>query len=143
MISPGGLRLIKGFESFSPIPYVCSGGYLTVLWGHVIKKGEIFDHPYTEEEGEPIFLKDISVTERAISRLIRVPLSQNQEDSLTSWVYNLGGGALQRSTLRAVINRQEYDEAPAEILKWIYAGGRKLRGLVIRRIIEARLFASP
>jgi len=142
MISPGGLRLIKGFESFSPIPYVCSGGYLTVLWGHVIKKGEIFDHPYTEDEGEPILLYDISVAERAISRLIHVPLSQNQWDSLGSWVYNLGSGALQASTLRQVINREEFDEVPSQIRRWIYAGGRKLKGLIARREIEARLFAQ-
>ena len=141
MISPGGLRLIKGFESFSPIPYVCSGGYLTVLWGHVIKKGEIFDHPYTEDEGEPILLYDISVAERAISRLIHVSLNQNQTDSLGSWVYNLGSGALQASTLRQVINREEFDEAPDQIRRWIFAGGRKLRGLITRREIEARLFA--
>jgi len=142
MISPNGIRLIKSFESFSPIPYICPAGYSTILWGHVIKSGEVFDHPYTEEEGEPILLKDISVAERANSRLIRVPLTQNMEDSLISFTFNLGSGALQASTLRQVINRQEYEEAPAQIRRWIYAGGRRLSGLIKRRYIEARLFAT-
>jgi lysozyme len=141
MISPGGLSLIRSFESFSPTFYVCAGGYKSIAYGHVVKPGEVFNLPLSPENGEIILLKDVGVAERAISRLIHVPLSQNQWDSLTSWTFNLGSGSLERSTLRAVINRQEYDEAPDQIKKWIYAGGRKLRGLVIRREIEARLFA--
>jgi len=141
MISPAGLRLIRLFESFSAMPYICAGGYKSILYGHVIKPGEVFDLPASLEIGEIILLQDVSVAERAISRLIRVPLTQNMEDSLLSWTFNLGSGALQASTLRAVINRMEYDEAPDQIRRWIYAGGRKLRGLIKRREIEARLFS--
>ena len=141
MISPVGLRLIRLFESFSPVPYICPAGYPTILYGHVIKPGEVFDLPASLEIGEIILLKDVGVSERAISRLIRVPITQNMEDSLLSWTFNLGSGALQASTLRAVINRQEYDEAPDQIRRWIYAGGRRLNGLIKRREIEARLFS--
>ena len=141
MISPVGLRLIRLFESFSPVPYICPAGYPTILYGHVIKPGEVFDLPLSPESGEIILLQDISIAERAISRLIRVPITQNMEDSLLSWTFNLGSGALQASTLRAVINRQEYDEAPDQIRRWIYAGGRRLNGLIKRREIEARLFS--
>jgi len=141
MISNNGLRLIRAFESFSPIPYVCPAGYKTLGYGHVVKPTEVFDLPLSPESGKIILLKDVGVSERAISRLIRVPLSQNQWDALTSWTFNLGSGALQSSTLRSVINRQEYDEAPDQIRRWIYAGGRRLNGLIKRREIEARLFA--
>lgn len=141
MISATGLRLIKGFEGFRSSPYYCSAGILTIGIGHAILPGESIPNPITEEEAESILQKDLIKTEKAIYRLIKSPLSENQFSSLASWTFNLGAGALQRSTLRAMINRQEYDEAPDQILKWIYAGGRKLRGLVVRRIIEARLFA--
>ena len=142
MISSAGLRLIRSFESFSPLPYLCPAGYKTLGWGHVVKPGELFDLPLSQENAETLLLKDVGYTERAISRLIRVPLKQEMFDSLGSWVYNLGSGALQRSTLRIVLNRGEYVEAPNEIRRWIFVGARKIKGLIYRREIEARLFES-
>jgi len=141
MISPAGLRLIRLFESFSPTLYRDMAGLWTVGWGHLVKPGEVFDLPLSPENGEIVLLRDVSVAERAISRLIRVPLNQNMFDSLTSWTFNLGSGALQASMLRQVINRGDLDEAPAQIRRWVYAGGRKLKGLIRRREVEARLFA--
>jgi lysozyme len=58
-----------------------------------------------------------------------------------SFTYNLGSGALQRSTLRRVINRQNHHNVPAQLMRWVWAGGRKLRGLVRRREAEALLYA--
>lgn len=142
MISTAGLSLIRSFESFSATIYICPAGFPTVGFGHVVKPTEMFDLPLSPENGEAILLRDVSVAERAISRLIRVPLNQEMLDSLGSWVYNLGSGALQASTLRSKINRREYDEAPNEIRRWVFAGGKKLKGLVCRREIEARLFES-
>jgi lysozyme len=47
--------------------------------------------------------------------------------------------ALQRSTLRRKVNREEHGAAPAEIRRWVGAGGRKLKGLARRREAEAAL----
>ncbi len=55
-------------------------------------------------------------------------------------IINLGSGALQRSTLRRKVNRQEHADVPAEFVKWVYADGRKLPGLVKRRRCEAMLY---
>ena len=54
--------------------------------------------------------------------------------------YNLGGGALQRSTLRRKINREEHAEVPEQFMRWVCAGGRKLKGLVRRREAEGELY---
>jgi lysozyme len=56
--------------------------------------------------------------------------------------YNLGAGALQRSTLRAKVNRQEHAQAPNEFMRWVYANGKKVAGLIKRRRIEADLYES-
>jgi len=77
-----------------------------------------------------------------VLRLITVPLNHGQFDALVSFVFNVGGGALQRSTLRSRVNRDEHGEVPAEFMKWIWAGGRKLKGLVRRREAEAALYAG-
>lgn len=142
MISEKGLDLIKGFETFSPVVYICPAGYPTVAFGHVVLSWESFPDPVTEEEGEKILLKDVTKAERAIFRLIHVSITTNEFDALTSWTFNLGGGALQRSTVRMKLNRGEYDEVPDEMRRWTRANGRVLRGLVRRRELEASIFSS-
>ena len=57
-----------------------------------------------------------------------------------SFTFNLGSGALQRSTLRRKVNREEHADVPAELMKWVWAGGRKLKGLVKRRAAEINIY---
>lgn len=85
---------------------------------------------------------DVAVAERAVLRLISVPVTQGQFDALVSFIFNLGAGALQRSTLRPKVNREEHADVPAELGKWVWAGGRKLRGLISRRSAESRLYSA-
>ena len=40
------------------------------------------------------------------------------------------------------VNREEHALVPAEFMKWVWAGGRKLQGLIGRRGAEARLCAA-
>ena len=141
-ISDEGLALIKRFEGFSADVYVCSGGKKTVGYGHVILESEKITIPLPKDEAEELLREDCRIAEAAVLRQIRVPLSQNQFDALTSWVFNLGEGSLQASTLRRVINRGSHSEAPREIRRWVYAGGRKLAGLARRREAEAALYAG-
>ena len=75
-------------------------------------------------------------------RLIDVPLTDGQFDALLSFTFNLGAGALQRSTLRRNVNRESHTEVPAEFMRWVWAGGRKLKRLIRRREAEAPLYAS-
>ena len=86
-------------------------------------------------------LNGTAVAERAVLRLISVPLTQGQFDALVSFTFNLGAGALQRSTLRRTVNREEHADVPAELMKWVWAGGRKLKGLVKRRKAEGLLYS--
>lgn len=141
-ITQEGIDLIKHYEGFSPVVYVCPAGYPTVGYGHLVRGGEDFSAGVTEEQAEQLLIKDVGSAERAVLRLVRVPLSDGQFDALVSFTYNLGAGALQRSTLRTKLNRGEYDVAAVELLRWVYAGGRKLKGLVRRRRAELALFRS-
>ena len=62
---------------------------------------------------------------------------------LCSWKYNLGTGALQRSSLRRLyINEGRYEEAANEMLRWVFCNGKRLRGLVLRRTDERALFLA-
>jgi lysozyme len=140
-IIQAGLDLIKSFEGFSPTVYLCAAGYPTIGYGHVVRKGESFT-VISEDDAENILAKDVETAEKSVLRLISVPLSDAQFASLVSFVFNLGSGALQRSTLRSKINRGEYIDASDEFRKWVWGGGRKLKGLVRRREAERQLFLS-
>ncbi len=140
--SEDGLRLIRRFEGFSAVPYLCPAGYLTVGYGHVVKNPDAFRQPITEDEATEILMVDVETAECAVLRLISVPLTDGQFDALVSFTFNLGAGALQRSTLRRKINSEEHEDAAAEFLRWVWASGRKLNGLIRRRQAEAALYRS-
>ena len=141
MVSQRELELIKSFESFEPVRYICPAGYPTIGYGHVILDREDLQK-VTETEAETLLLGDVAIAERSVCHLIKVPLEDCQFSALTSFTFNLGGGALQRSTLRQKVNRGEHGEVPDEFRKWVYAGGRKLKGLVRRREVEATLYSE-
>jgi lysozyme len=136
-----GIELIKVFEGFSTKPYLCAAGYLTIGYGHKVLKTEDFIE-ITKEQAEEILIKDLRLAESSVARLIIVPITENMFSALVSFVFNLGQGALQGSTLRRMINRRDYIHAAYEFPKWIYAAGVKLPGLLRRRYAEQLLFLS-
>ncbi len=141
-ITKEGLRLIKEFEGFEPEIYLDAAGLPTIGYGHLIREGEhkMFENGISESAAGALLAKDVWSAERSVLRLIKVPLTDGQFDALVSFTFNLGGGALQRSTLRRKVNREEHAEVPYEFMRWIWAGGRKLRGLRRRRSAEAELY---
>ena len=143
-VTDDGLALIKRFEGFAPEVYVCPGGWPTIGYGHVVRDDERirFMDGIDEAIGEELLRRDVAAAERAVLRLIRVPLEDGRFDALSSFAFNLGAGALQRSTLRRKVNREEHGAVPGEFRRWVWAGGRKLAGLVRRREAEAALYAG-
>ncbi len=140
-ISANGIALIKQFEGFSSKIYLDRAGLETIGYGHLISPHEksSFKNGISEAKAETLLQQDLLVAENAVILLIKVLLSNNQFDALVSFTFNLGVGVLQRSTLRCKINREEHDQVPAEFLRWIYADGKKLSGLIKLRKAEAQL----
>lgn len=141
-ITDEGLEIIMHHEGFVPEVYLCPAAIPTIGYGHVVLPHENFDEGITKEQGMEILRNDVEIAERAVARLIKVPLEDEQFDALVSFTFNLGSGSLQTSTLRQKVNRQEHDLAPDQFRRWVYAGGRKLKGLVRRREDEALWYAS-
>ena len=135
--------LIKEFEGLSLKPYKCPGGYNTIGYGHVIKnttEDALFKNGIDASEAETLLLNDMNIANQALIRLVSVPLNSHQRAALVSFVFNVGSGAFQASTLRQKLNRGEYNPAAEQFLKWIHGGGRQLPGLVRRRHAERELF---
>lgn len=148
-ISARGLRLIADFEGLRLDSYPDPGsgdepwtiGYGTTIYpdGRKVKKGDTC----TQEQALEYLRYDAKKFTDAVNRAVRVPVNQNQFDALVSFTYNLGEGALSRSTLLTKLNSHDYRSAADEFGKWIYAGGRILGGLVRRRSAERDLFLTP
>jgi lysozyme len=140
-INKAGLELIKHFEGYYAKPYICPAGYLTVGYGHLVTKKEKGTLLFlTEQESSDLLGQDLVRYEKSVEKLLKMGVNENQFSALVSFAYNLGSGSLRSSTLLRKINRNEY--AADEFRKWIYGGGRILKGLIRRREAERSLFLS-
>jgi GH24 family phage-related lysozyme (muramidase) len=94
------------------------------------------------EECDQAFLEDMGTFERAVRKLVKVPLEPWQFDALVSFCYNCGEGNLAKSTLLKKVNAGDFEDAALEFQKWNKGGGKVLPGLVRRRASEALLFQN-
>lgn len=135
-----GIRLITTFEGLSLKPYLCPAGVWTIGYGHTGPMVNKDTPNITIEEAEAILQHDLHRFESSVLRLITRPLTDGQFDALVSFTFNLGAGALQRSTLRQKCNRREDEGAAAEFLKWNKIGGNAVKGLTKRRLAESGIY---
>lgn len=131
-------ELVRKVEGLSLKPYVCPAGYWTIGYGHLCRA----DTPeITLAQAEVLLEKDLAIARFNTQRLCP-NLSGRRLDAITDFDFNLGAGRLRASTLRRRIRDGEMDAVPFELRKWIFGGGRKLHGLVIRRELEVALWNS-
>jgi GH24 family phage-related lysozyme (muramidase) len=137
-ISDSGLALIRNFEGYFPFPYRDPIGIWTVGYGHVILPHEQFESALLPEDANHLLRSDTRIASKGVNSAVRIPLKQHQADALISFTFNVGTGSLQRSTLLKKVNARQ--PAAQEFHKWVYAGGIKLRGLVLRRQAESLMY---
>lgn len=127
-------------------PYHDPVGYPTIGYGHLLSRVRweaLSKYPaITKAEASQLLLVDLNKAARGVSRLIRVPLSDEQFAALIDFSFNVGTGNLEISTLRRLLNRQEYAAAAEQFSRWVFAAGVKLPGLVRRRAAERALFLA-
>lgn len=146
-LSQKGLELIKQFEGLSLTPYVCAGGINTIGYGNTYytngKKVTLKDKPLTLQQADELLKFSLTTYEKAVDSFCRDDISQGNFDALVSFAYNLGTGALQKSTLIKKVNANPKDVTIAdEFMKWNKANGTVLKGLTRRRQAEANLYFS-
>jgi lysozyme len=146
-ITRQGIALIEMFEGVELKPYKDPAGHMTVGFGHKIEKGEPIPDEISMETAYALLEQDLKDTLDAVSEMITVPVSDNQFTALVCFAFNLGPGALKRSTLLRKLNEGDYRGAAAQFSKWTKAGPKgskyELKGLVKRRAAEELVFRSP
>jgi lysozyme len=141
-VNASGIELITRYEGFRPNWYLDIVGVRTIGYGHTGPISPTFQPPLTQSQAIELLFSDLERFERGVSLLIVASLTGNQFAALVLFTYNLGLGALQRSTLRMRLNRGDY-KVGNEFLKYCMAGGKKIPGLLRRRGEEAQLFMRP
>ena len=135
------VELCKRFEGLYLKPYLCPAGVPTIGYGTTI-------YP----SGIRVTLKDSAITkeyatELLVWRLLKVDmpavlklcpeLKGEPLGAIVDFTYNLGSGNLAASTLRKCINKNDWEGAKIQLMRWNKAGGKVLAGLTKRRAAEA------
>ena len=138
IISKNGLDLIKQFESLQLKAYKCSANVWTIGYGHTknVKEGDRI----SQDQANCFLMQDLYSVERAIVRLVKVKLNQNQFDALCSLIFNIGISAFNKSTLLAKLNKDDYVGAAEQFRRWNKVNNVVMAGLVRRRQAEEDLF---
>ena len=140
--SSDGLNLIKRFEGYSAIPYKDIAGRMTIGYGHLIKSGEVFG-AVSNLDATNLLATDVEWAEEVVNKSVTVDINQCQFDALVDFVYNLGSGNFQKSTMLGYINSGEsMDKITAQMISWDRAGGVVSQGLLNRREAEAKLYST-
>ncbi len=137
-------NLVRRFEGFSSHPYRCPAGYWTIGYGH---RCSATQGAVTVQQAEAWLFEDLSAVFSHVVRLIPdIEVYPYRAAALISWTFNLGHGALARSTMRKKLLKGDIDAAVKELRRWdkITVNGRKntLHGLTRRREAEAELLAK-
>lgn len=139
-MSDKGLALTEQFEGLSLTAYRDVVGVWTNGYGNT--HGVVPGSTITLAQAVSDLRNNIASAENLVNKVVIVSLTQNQFDALVDFVFNLGGGAFQSSTLLRKLNNGDYAGAALEFLKWNHAGGKVVDGLTRRRLAEQQLFNS-
>lgn len=134
----------KPFQSYKD-----TGGVWTIGYGHTGKEVGP-NQKITKEKAIELFKKDIAWAEGYVNDAVKVKLTQNQFDALTSFVYNVGPGKVDgkppgflSSTALKRLNAGDYNGAAEALTWWNKVGSKVIPGLVNRRKAEKELFLTP
>ena len=144
VVASGVAPFTAGFEGERLAPYQDSAGVWTIGIGST-RDGN--GHPVsastpsiTHAQALALLSRDMRSAIQVVERDVHVPLTVWEEEALADFVYNVGQGNFDHSTLLKKLNAGDYGGAANEFEKWDLAGGKVLAGLVRRRAAEKALF---
>lgn len=136
--------LARRFEGLYLRPYLCPAGVPTIGYGATYYEDgtrvALTDPPITRDRAESLLLWMVHT--RYLPAVVKLCPGVDSPEllaALIDFTFNLGTGNLRMSNLRRRVNARDYGAVPDELRKWNKAGGRVLRGLVLRREAEAAL----
>lgn len=138
--------LIKKFEGYKDKAYQDVKGIWTIGFGLTRYPNGVAVQPgdtITREQGEQYFQHTLQKFAQGVEDSIKTKVNNNQFAALVSLAYNIGLTAFKNSTLLKLVNDNPNNpEIKKEFMKWVYSGGKKVKGLITRRETESKLYFS-
>jgi lysozyme len=137
--------LCKQFEGYRAKPYLCPAGVATIGYGstyyHDGSKVQLTDPPMDEPTAKALLMVELEHTylPGVLRNCPSLITDVRKCNAIVDFVYNLGIGRLQTSTLKRKINAQDWDAAKEQLMLWTKGGGKVLPGLLKRRTVECAL----
>jgi GH24 family phage-related lysozyme (muramidase) len=161
-----GIELIKSFEGIpdgdpgtvNVDAYLDPVGIWTIGWGHAIPfrggllRGAenkataraLYPGGITRAQAEALLRGDLIDTAAAVLELVKVEIDDGQFGALVAFAFNVGIGALGKSTLLRRLNAGDHADAADQFLAWdkgrVDGVLQALAGLTRRRRAERALF---
>jgi len=141
-IPKAAIDFVAEHEGWRDTAYQDSVGVWTIGWGHTgpeVRAGLKINRA----QGRVLLGQDLRVAaarlENKIGAGVVADLTANQYAALLSFVFNLGTPG---TTIWKRLRARQFDQVPVEMMRFVYAGGKKLRGLVARRAEEVKLWSA-
>ena len=126
-----GRSLVAYLDPVS-IPTICEG------YTHGVKLGDVA----TPEKCDQLTRQEVAQALAVVDGSVPHLLPDGTRVALASFVYNVGPGAYGGSTLLRLLRAGDIRGACNQLPRWVYAGGKKLRGLERRREAERQICLS-
>ena len=145
-------KLIREFEGFSDVAYICPAGVPTIGWGVTqwsdtapVKLGQTISREIADA-----MLSDL-IENKIVPALTKtIPgwktLTANRQNALISFAYNVGWhfcGSPDFVTISKCLRESDYDAVPAALMLYTNPGTPAEPGLRRRRESEAKLWGIP
>lgn len=145
-IPEAALDIVAKFEGCELTAYRDIVGVLTIGYGSTgphVKPGM----KITKSEARNLLRADMKIAAQRVNA--KIPgvvndLTDNQYAALLSFVFNLGSGnpAKPEWTIWKRLRARQFEQIPLEFMKFVNAGGKKVKGLVNRRTAEVQLWST-
>ena len=139
-VMAAAVALVAAWEGRSLVAYADPVGIPTICEGytHGVKLGDVA----TPQQCDALTEQEVSRALAVVDRSTQRQLPDGVRVALVSFVYNVGPGAYGGSTLARKLRAGDLAGACRELPRWVYAGGKKLRGLERRRQAEMQICLS-
>ncbi|PSW62974.1 lysozyme [Photobacterium kishitanii] len=135
-----GLKLIGDYEGCRLDAYRCPAGYKTNGIGNIHNiTTDIIDNEQVAKD----WVSNIQQAESCLNNVIGSNyITQGQYDALTSFIFNTGckrflkNKDLTATKISTYVRAGKMLQACLQLSRWVYGGGKKLKGLVKRRMSE-------
>lgn len=132
------LGLVTVWEGYRDETYLDVVGIPTVCYGHT-EKGLVVGEKFSLDACHNLLAEDLNIAVKAFDRLVKVPVKDNVKAAFVSFIYNVGTENFRKSTILKLLNQGSIEAACHELPKWVYAKGKRLKGLENRRAAEMKM----